>query len=197
MATMRILAICGSLRKASYNRLALNALAELAPADVEIDVCGLDDIPIFSQDVFDESGFPPAVAALRSAIAAADGVIIGTPEYYHSFPGVLKNAIDFAGSKPPVFGGKPVAIMSSAPSVHGGSRAQYDLRKVLQALDALVLTRPEIFIGRADQKFDSAGRLSDETTRTALAEFLAAFRTWIVRLQTPDPAQMLAAPIGR
>lgn len=182
---MRILAICGSLRKASYNRLTLNALAALAPDDFEIDVFDLAGVEMFGQDRFDADGYPAGALAFREAVLGADAVIIGTPEYHHSISGVLKNAIDWSGGSPAVFAGKPVAVMSSAPSVHGGSRAQYDLRKILQACDALVLARPEVFVGGAKSKFDRDGRLTDAATATAITEFLAAFRAWIVRLRQP------------
>jgi len=178
-----ILAVCGSLRKASYTRLSLNALAAVAPADFALEVVGLDDIPMFNEDVFDATGYPAPVVALRAAIAAADGVIFGTPEYHHSIPGVLKNAIDWAGGKPPVLAGKPVAIVSASPSVMGGCCAQYHLRAVLQALDVPVMAKPEAFVGQADRKFDPAGRLTDEKTAATLAALLAAFREWIVRWQ--------------
>jgi chromate reductase len=182
-STLRVLAICGSLRKASYNRAVLNALVDLAPADFELTTFFLDAIPMFNEDDLDVNGYPAVVQSFRSDIAAADGIVIATPEYYHSVPGVLKNAIDWTGGKPSVFNDKPVAIVSAAPGLHGGLRAQYDLREVLQALGGLVLARPEVSVGSAERKFDPSGKLIDEGTRLALEAWLSAFSNWIARLQ--------------
>jgi chromate reductase, NAD(P)H dehydrogenase (quinone) len=185
LVNLRILAICGSLRKASYNRLTLRALAALAPEDFEITLFDLADVEMFSQDRFDASGYPPGALAFRDAVLAADAVIVGTPEYHHSIPGVLKNAIDWTGGSPAVFTGKPTAVISSAPGVHGGLRAQQDLRKILQACDALLLPRPELMLGGAKTKFDGDGHLTDAAAAKAMTDFMAAFRAWIVRLRQP------------
>lgn len=182
---MRLLGISGSLRRASYNTAALLAMGEVAPAGVEVVIAPLNGIPMFNEDDFAADGFPPSVAHLRGEVERADGIIIASPEYNHSMSGALKNAIDWLSRKPVSVYGKPVTIVSAAGSLLGGSRGQYDLRKVLQPLEALVLAMPEVFIGRAKDKFDTHGRLTDEATRKVLEEQMVVFREWILRLRTP------------
>jgi len=184
-APTRLLAICGSLRKASYNRSALHAIAELAAPDYDVEVRLLHDIPMYDHDFVDEHGDPEAVQRYKAAIAAADGIIIATPEYSHSISGVLKNALDWLHGKPSVLARKPVAILSVSSSVLGGSRAQYDLRKVLQPSEAYVLGMPEMMIGGARRKFDERGVLTDEAARTELAAFIAAFGDWMRLVRQP------------
>jgi chromate reductase len=184
-APTRLLAICGSLRKASYNRSALIALAELAAPDYDVELGLLHDIPMYDHDYVDEHGDPEAVQRFKAAIAAADGIIIATPEYSHSISGVLKNAIDWLHGKPSVLEAKPVAILSVSSSALAGSRAQYDLRKILQPSEAYVLGMPEMMIGGARRKFDERGALTDEATRTELAAFVAAFGEWIRLVRQP------------
>jgi chromate reductase len=185
---LRILAICGSLRRNSYNLWTLGALAELAPAaDMALQIVRLNGIPVFNQDDLDADGYPAIVQQFQADIEAADGIIICTPEYNHSYSGALKNAIDWLPRKPPIFGGKSMAIVSVATSPMGGSRAQYDLRKVLQPLDPFVLNTPEVFVGQAQSKFDAEGQLTDAATRTQLEALLSAFHTWILRLRAPVP----------
>jgi len=140
---------------------------------------------MYDHDYVDEHGDPAAVQRFKAAIAAADGIIIGTPEYSHSISGVLKNAIDWLHGKPSVLGAKPVAIMSVSSSALAGSRAQYDLRKILQPSEAYVLGMPEMMIGGARRKFDERGTLTDEATRTELVAFLAAFGDWIRLVRQP------------
>ncbi|WP_237212884.1 NADPH-dependent FMN reductase [Falsiroseomonas oryziterrae] len=182
---MRILAISGSLRKASFNTAALRAAAELAPAGVEVTIYeGLRDIPPYDDDQRAGSGFPPAVAAFRAAIKAADAILIATPEYNYSVPGVLKNAIDWASRAPDQpFDGKPVAIMGASGGLLGTARAQYDLRKVFVFLNGHVLNKPEVMIGQSATRFDAEGRLTDEKTRELIAQQLAALRDWAERLR--------------
>lgn len=184
-AHLRILAICGSLRTASYNLAALAVLPELSPPDFAVQILRLLEIPMFNQDALDAHGYPPEVQRFRADLVAADGIVIATPEYNYSVPGVLKNALDWLAGKPSLIAGKPVTVFSVAPNPIGGSRAQLDLRKILQALGALVLAQPETTIGLAREKFDVAGGLTDETARAALAAQMAAFREWILLLQPP------------
>ncbi len=184
-APLHILAICGSLRKASYNRSALLALAELGSPDYDVEVRLLHDIPMYDHDYVDEHGNPEAVERFRAEITAADGIVICTPEYSHSISGVLKNALDWLHGKPALLGAKPVAVMSVSSSALGGSRAQYDLRKILQPMEAYVLGMPEMMIGGARRKFDEQGKLTDEPARAELAAFLAAFGDWIRLVRQP------------
>src|SRR6185437_5600598 len=134
---LKVLGLCGSLRRGSFNRMALKAAAELVPAGMSLDIYdGLADIPPYNDDVR-EKGYPAPVQALRDRIAAADAVLFVTPEYNYSVPGVLKNAIDWA-SRPPAqpFDGKPVAIMGASMGLFGTARAQYHLRQTCVFINA-------------------------------------------------------------
>jgi chromate reductase len=184
-ARLRIIGISGSLRRASYNTATLVAMGEVAPPGVELHVVPLNGIPMFNDDDFAADGFPPSVAHLRAEVEAADGIVLASPEYNHSVSGALKNAIDWLSRKPVSVAGKPVCIVSAAGSLLGGSRAQYDLRKILQPLESFVLPMPEVFIGRAQEKFDPNGRLIDAATRTVLENQMNVFREWILRLRAP------------
>jgi chromate reductase len=178
---IRIVGFAGSLRAGSYNAAALRAAKRLAPAGLEIDIVPIDAVPLYNEDVR-AAGYPAPVQALRDRVRAADGVLIATPEYNYSMPGVLKNAIDWA-SRPPEqpFDGKPVGIISASMGMLGGSRAQYHLRQSMVFLNAMVMNRPEVFIPAAQTKFDAAGELTDAPTRDFLAAFLTAFQAWVVR----------------
>jgi len=181
--TLKVLGICGSLRKASLNMAALRACSELLPAGMTLEIASIADLPMFNQDVLDQ-GMPAPVQRFRDQVTAADGLLIASPEYNFSIPSPLKNAIDW-GSRAPnqVFHEKPVAIFTVAPGPVGGTRAQYDLRRVLSQLWGHVLPRPEVFITHAAGKFDAQGRLTDETTRKFLGELLAGFAPWIARMK--------------
>ncbi len=183
MADLKILGISGSLRKGSYNTAALRTCAELMPAGMRMTYARIDDIPLFNQDVFD-AGLPEPAKRFRAEVAAADALLIASPEYNFSVTAALKNAIDW-GSRAPnqVFQDKPIAIFSAATGPVGGARVQYDLRKILGQLWGHILPKPEVFIGNAASKFDSQGRLTDETTRKFLSELLSGFQPWIVRMQ--------------
>jgi len=184
--TLKVLGICGSLRKASLNMAALRACSELLPAGMTLEIASIADLPMFNQDVLDQ-GMPAPVQRFRDQVTAADGLLIASPEYNFSIPSPLKNAIDW-GSRAPnqVFHEKPVAIFTVAPGPVGGTRAQYDLRRVLSQLWGHVLPRPEVFVTHAAGKFDAQGRLTDETTRKFLGELLAGFAPWIARMK-PRP----------
>ena len=183
MADLKVLGICGSLRKASFNMAALRACGEMMPEGMSLTIARIDDIPIFNQDVFD-AGLPESAKRFRAEVTAADGLLIASPEYNFSLSAALKNAIDW-GSRPPnqVFQDKPVAIFSASGGPMGGARVQYDLRRILGQLWAHVLPRPEVFIGSSPSKFDAQGRLTDETTRKFLTDLVVGFKTWIERMQ--------------
>jgi chromate reductase len=180
---VRVLAISGSLRKGSFNTAALRAARELAPEGLSIEPFDLAAIPLYNEDVY-QQGFPPPVADLRAGIKSADALLICTPEYNYSVPGVLKNAIDWA-SRPPdqPFDGKPTALLSASPAFTGGARAQYHLRQVFVYLDALILNRPEVFVTAAHTKFDAEGRLTDAKTRDHIRDLLIALKSWAERLR--------------
>ena len=180
---MKILAISGSLRAASYNRMALKAATELAPAGLTIETAEIKDLAMFDGDDF-AKGFPANVVALREKIRAADGLLIAGPEYNYSVSGALKNAIDWLsrGNDQP-FAYKPIAIMSATMGPVGGARMQYDLRKIFLFLQGQVLQKPEVFIGLAQNKFDANGKLTDEATRKVMGDFMLAFQDWIPRVK--------------
>jgi chromate reductase len=131
-----------------------------------------------------EQGFPPPVAELRARIKAADGLLIVTPEYNYSIPGVLKNAIDWA-SRPPEqpFDGKPIGLMGAAGGTLGTARAQYHLRQCFVFLNGLVMNRPEVMIPQAHNKYDADGKLTDQATREFLIAHLTAFQAWVLRFR--------------
>jgi len=180
---MKILGICGSLRKGSLNMAALRACNEVMPEGMTLTIAEIGDIPLYNQDVFD-AGLPASVTRFCDQVRAADGLLIASPEYNFSVSAALKNAIDW-GSRVPkqVFQEKPVAIFSASGGPLGGARVQYDLRRMLGQLWAHPLPRPEVFIGSAPSKFDAQGKLTDETTRKFLTELLVGFKTWINRMK--------------
>ena len=180
---LRFAVMVGSLRKGSYNAMIARALPALAPAGVTISPLGsVGDFPLYNFDV-QEKGFPPVVTAMADAIRAADGVILVTPEYNHTIPGVLKNAIDWISRLPnQPFAGKPVALQSASPSVVGGLRAQLHLRHMFVFLDARVLNKPEIIITQVNTKVDAAtGEITDQATRGFIADQLKAFAAFVRR----------------
>jgi chromate reductase len=180
---MRVLGVSGSLRKASFNSAALRAAQGLAPAGMTIDIAEIGDIPLYNEDVR-SAGLPPSVERFRAEIAGADALLVVSPEYNFSIPGVLKNAIDWA-SRPPdqPFNEKPVAIMGASGGPLGTARAQYDLRKVLYGLNAFVLNKPEVFIREAGTKFDAAGNLTDATTKEFIGKLLVSLAAWTERVR--------------
>jgi chromate reductase len=181
--SLRVLGVAGSLRAGSYNRALLRAAQELAPEGMTITTFELDAIPPYNADV-EVQGFPAPVVAFKTAIAEAHALLIATPEYNHSLPGVLKNAIDWASRPPrtsPLYG-KMAAIMGASTGVIGTARAQQHLRLVFSYLNMPVFNQPEVLVGRAQDKFDASGQLTDESTRQFLAQFLQAFMQWAARV---------------
>lgn len=179
MSTLDIVGLCGSLRADSVNRMALKLAASLMPDGMRMEAVEWREIPPFDGDVL-AKGLPPAVLALRERIRRADGVLIATPEYNFSIPGVFKNVLDWVsrGEDQP-FANKPVAILSASPGPVGGARVQYDLRRVMLFMNAMVLAKPEVFIGGAGAKFDAAGQCTDETTRKFVGDQMRAFDKWV------------------
>jgi chromate reductase, NAD(P)H dehydrogenase (quinone) len=177
---LRFAVLVGSLRKGSYNAAIARALPGLAPAGVTIAPLGsVGDFPLYNYDI-QEKGFPPVVTAMADAIRAADGVILVTPEYNHSVPGALKNAIDWLSRLPDQpFAGKKVAMQSASPSLFGGVRAQLHLRHTFVYLDARPLNKPEVIIPQVDQKVDANGELTDPATRGFVADQLKAFAAFV------------------
>ena len=192
-AELQIVGVAGSLRQGSYNQALLRAAQQIAPVAMRIRIHDLSGIPLFSEDV-ERAGIPPAVATLREAVAEADGFLVATPEYNHGVPGVMKNAFDWL-SRPPgtsVLNGKPSAIMGASPGILGTARAQSQLRQSFVFTNTPVLLQPEVLVGRAHEKFDSDGRLTDDATRKFLALFLEEFASWVGRLT--ERREMAAVP---
>jgi len=179
---LHVLGIAGSLRAASFNRALLRAARELAPAGMEIAIFeGIGALPLFNEDV-EKAGDPEPVRALKAAIREADGLLVVTPEYNYSIPGVLKNAVDWASRAPErVLNDKPAAILGATPGMGGTIRSQDVLRRALDM--AHVMHNPEVFVARAHEKFDAEGRLTDETTRKLVGRLLAAFADWIPKFR--------------
>jgi chromate reductase len=180
---IRILGISGSLRKGSFNTALLRAAIDLAPAGVAITLADIAEIPPYDEDVR-AKGYPAPVVALREAIARADALLVATPEYNYSVPGVLKNAIDWASRPPEVpFVGKPLAILGASGGMGGTMRAQYHLRQIAVFLDMHPVNKPEIFVRNAAQAFDAEGKLTDESTKKLIVQQLEALAQWTRRLK--------------
>lgn len=185
MTTLRVLGLSGSLRKASFNTALLRTAVDLAPEGMTLEPFDLGALPMFNEDLVPSPGaFPEPVVALRSALAAADAVLLVSPEYNHSIPAVLKNALDWASRAPASpLGGKPVAIVGASMGGFGTVRMQGHLRQVLTAVNMLTLGRPEVFVSTAKQKFDASGALVDEPTREAVRGLLVALAEWTARVR--------------
>jgi chromate reductase len=185
---MQVLGISGSLRRASHNRALLGAAAAEFPPDAELLLWDrLAEVPAYDEDL-DVEDAPEPVRALREAVAAADAVLIATPEYNASLPGVLKNALDWV-SRPFATNplrDKPVAVVGASTGLFGAVWAQAEVRKVLGHVGARVLDR-ELPIGLADEAFDEHGELRDAAQRAALAEHVAALL---------EHAALVGAPAG-
>lgn len=180
--TQTFVTLIGSLRKGSYHATIGKALPELAPHGVEIQPLGsIGDIPHYSADLQAE-GFPEAVLIMAKQIEESDGLIIITPEYNYSIPGVLKNTLDWLSRvAPQPLAGKPVLIQTATPGNAGGARAQYHLRQVLVFFDAMVMNKPEVMVPQVHNKI-SDDTLVDEETRAFLAAQLETFSSFAARM---------------
>jgi chromate reductase len=179
---MKVLGICGSLRKGSYNAMALRAAQKLVPQGMTLDIADISQIPLYNDDVR-LAGEPAAVAALKAQIRAADAVLLATPEYNFSIPGVLKNTLDWMSRPPePPFDGKVVALMGASPGPVGTARVQYDLRKVLVFMNAFTVNKPEVFISNSASRFNAEGELTDEATAKFIGDLLVSVQNLKKRL---------------
>ena len=167
--SIKLAAFCGSLRKASFNRLALHAFAERVPKGVAVETIEIGDWPLYDADI-QAKGFPDKVQAAQKTMLAAEGLVLATPEYNYGTSGVLKNAIDWLSRMTPQpFAAKPIAIFGASGGLLGTARAQYQLRQTLVFLDGRPVNKPEVMIGQAQNKFVD-GELKDETTGKMLAD---------------------------
>ena len=181
---MDVLGISGSLRSKSTNTGLLRAAQQVAPAGMSIEIYGLDDVPLYNYDL-EAAGDAEPVIRLKRAIDRADAVLIATPEYNRSIPGVLKNAIDWA-SRPPrysVLDRKPVALMGATTGMGGTANAQAHLRLALAFPGAQTMEEPELLVTHSREKFDEDGNLVDELTRADLRVLLEALAEWTSRVQ--------------
>jgi chromate reductase len=183
---LKVLVICGSLRKGSYNAALTRALPALVPPEMKLIAAPpIETFPLYNADVQDASGFPGPAEELAAAIRAADAVLFVTPEYNWSMPGVLKNAIDWVSRmKDQPFKEKPVAIQSCSQGPLGGARMQYHWRMSMTFLNAFIFGTPEVFVGSAQNKFDKDTlALTDQPTRDVVKTQLAAFAKFIAKMK--------------
>lgn len=175
----KLIGIAGSLRKGSFNAALLRAAAERLPSGVTLEIASMAGIPLYDGDVEAASGIPAAVTQLKDRLAAADGLLLVTPEYNGSLPGVLKNAIDWMsrpGSDiPRVFGGKAVALMGATPGPGGTRLGQVAWLPVLRALGTRAWFGKSLYMANATASFDAEGRLTDEKIKSLLTDFMAGF----------------------
>lgn len=192
MHKVSILGFAGSLRKGSFNKALLRAAAELLPENASLEIYDLEGIPLFNQDLEDQP--TQKVKEFKAKIRAADAILIATPEYNYSIPGVLKNAIDSA-SRPygdNAFAGKPVAIMGASPGMLGTARAQYHLRQSFVFLDVHTLNHPEVMVPSAHDKIDAEGRLTDPKAKELIAELIKSLVELALKLKGPEQAAKAA-----
>ncbi len=179
----RLLGVSGSLRAGSYNTALLHAAGDLLPEGVELEVATLHGIPLYDGDAEEKDGIPAAVEALKDKLAACDGLVLCTPEYNHSIPGVLKNAIDWM-SRPPkdkdrVFAGRPVALLGASPAGFGTVLAQNAWLPVFRTLGMRYWCGMELMVSRAHKVFDDQGKLQDEDVRELLRKHVNGFSDFV------------------
>lgn len=185
MERLHLLGICGSLRRGSYNRMLLQTVIGMLPDEMTVEPTEIDDIPLYNADL-DTAEPPKAVRRFREQIAAADGLLIASPEYNYSVPGGLKNAIDWA-SRPAnnsVLNGKPIAIMGAAGGRFGTVRGQLNWRQVFLSTGSYVMLKPELHVPNSAQTFDANGTLRDESLREFIQTYVDAVISWMNRHNT-------------
>ncbi len=180
---INMLGISGSLRKASFNAALLRAAARVAPANANLEIASIHGIPLYDADVETESGIPDTVAALKDRIASCDGLLLVTPEYNNSIPGVFKNAIDWLSRPntdvPRVFGNRPVAVIGASPGGFGTALSQVAWLQVFRYLGMRPWFGERLLVSRVGSLVDEAGELIDEETLKRLQAFLAGFAAFI------------------
>lgn len=178
---LKILAFAGSLRRGSFNRMLLQQMVALAPAEAVVEGFDLVSLPFYNGDL--EGDLPEPVRVWKEKIRQADGILIATPEYNYSIPALTKNAIDW-GTRPPTdnaWKGKPVGIMGASNGRFGTVRCQQHLRNVLFAANTHVMNTPEVMISQAESAFDIEGNLVDDKARQQLQKFWSSLVVWVRR----------------
>ena len=184
----KLVGLCGSLRSKSFNAMLLDAAIEVAPAGTLIERVSIKDVPLYDGDVEAASGIPAAVSLMKEKIAGGDGLILVTPEYNNSIPGVFKNAVDWA-SRPPadigkVFAGRPVAIMGATPGPGGTGLAQAAWLPVLRTLQTLPWFGARMMVSGAGKVFDENGKLTDAKVRGQLETFIKGFSEFVAKVRS-------------
>jgi chromate reductase len=173
---IKVAGLSGSLRKDSYNSALLRAASQLLPEGITLEIVSIVDLPFYNADV-ERSGFPPVVEDFRRRLAAADAILLATPEYNFSVSGVLKNALEWASRPPnPPMSGKPCALMGASVSPLGTARGQFHLRHICVSLNTFALNAPHVDVTEAAKKFDSDGRLIDQGARDIIRQLLNELR---------------------
>jgi NAD(P)H-dependent FMN reductase len=178
----RIVGIAGSLRKASFNVSLLRAAQRVAPADLQVEIASIRGVPPFDADQ-EAAGFPEAVTALKETLATADGLLLVTPEYNGSVPGVLKNAIDWmsrpASDMGRVFGGKPVGHLGATPGMGGTRLSQAAWLPIFRVLEMRPFFGKQLYVAGAAKVFDDSGALVDAKVEGLLTAYMAAFSSFV------------------
>ncbi len=190
----RIIGISGSLRQGSYNAALLRNAAELAPAGCRVEIAAIRDIPLYDGDLETQQGIPAPVATLKDLVAGADGLLLVTPEYNNSIPGVFKNAIDWmtrpAADIARVFGDRPVGLIGATPGGMGTTFSQTAWLPVLRTLGTRPFFGKSLYVSGAAKVFDAEGRLTDAALRERLRVYMEQFATFVASAHTAtQPAQ--------
>lgn len=184
---MKVIGLCGSLRRQSYNHKLLREAIRLSPDTMDVNLYEISDLPMINVDL-EEGGFPPPVERLMDAVAGADAVLLVSPEYNGSLSPVLKNAIDWLSRAPKnrVLSEKPAALMGASTGYLGTSRMQGELRAVLTKLNMHPLNQPVFILPQSREQFDEDGRLSDPQKAERVTRLMEALEQWVLRLKRQD-----------
>jgi chromate reductase len=187
-ASIKVMGLSGSFRKGSFNTMLLHAAQELAPAGMSVEIYDYRDIPLYDDDIRTGPGYPPPVQKFRATIAASDAVLFASPEFNYSVSGTLKNAIDWASRAPNMpFDGKVGAVMGASMGAIGTARSQRDLRWIMSGLNMHMVNLPHVYVGTAQQKFDTQGKLTDQAARDFIKQLLENLRDLALRFKAPIP----------